>query len=262
MGRSRHAKKRGRRSPRRFRDRPIAAVLQWVVCAGALGGTLYGFYCYLHASPVFAVQWVRVEGASVLDPETVLAASGITTADNLLFFDADAAHDRVENMPYVKTCHLTREFPDRVTLALEERSPVATLLVSNHLFEIDAEGVVLRELPADQMHSGPLVTNVAGLDYVEPGQAVSQPGLVAALAVWAAFSHTAMAHEVTVSELAAFGKNDVVMYCDELPFEIRWGRSDFAGQAWRLNLLWRESGGQLPCRASLDLRFGEQLVCK
>ncbi len=258
-----YQKRRGRRNnPRQFRDRPMAYVLQWVVCVAIIAGGGYLFYLYLHESDGFSVRWIRVEGARVLDPEAILAASGITTADNLLFFDADAARARVEAMPYVKSCRLERVFPDRVVLTLEERAPVATLLVDNHLFELDAEGVVLRELPANAPYPGPLVTNVPHLGYVEPGQQLAQPPVAAALAVWDAFSEVSMAQDVIVSELAAFGENEVLMYCDELPFEIRWGRRDFMNQARRLDLLWRKMGKQVDCQEYLDLRFGKDLACK
>ena len=191
-----------------------------------------------------------------------MAASQITRADNLLFFDRVGACARVEAMPYVKECCLDRVFFDQVVLTVEERTPVVTLLESNRLFELDAEGVVLRQLPADAVNPGPLVTNVPGLGYVEPGQRLSEAAVKAALGVWGAFMGTSMAGDVTVSELAAFGKNEVLMYCDELPFEIRWGRGDFAERARRLDILWREKGGELPCTQYLDLRFDRDLACE
>jgi len=258
----RHRKWRGRRSSRRFRGRHIAYVLEWTVCLGLLlvGGRF--FYRYLRESPVFCVQWVCIEGARVLDPQTVLGASGITTDDNLLLLDLAETEARVARVPYVKTCRVDRVFPDRVILTIEERAPMATLLLNNGLYEIDGEAVVLRELPRNGAYPGLLITNVPGLAYVEPGQHLTQPAVAAALGVWDAFSNVSMAQDVTVSELAAYDRNKVLMFCNELPFEIRWGRGGFEDQARRLDILWREKGKELDCKEYLDLRFGNDLVCK
>jgi len=257
-----HEKRRGRRLVKRLRDRRVVYVAQWAVCVGIVVVVVYLFYRHVEASPMFSVQWVRVEGANRVDPADVLAASGITAADNLLFFDETAARARVEAMPYVKTCRLERVFPDRVVLTLEERVAVATLLVDNHLYALDGKGVVVRELAANAAYPGPLVTNVPDVGLVEPGQQLFQESLVAALAVWEAFSGISMAQDVTVSELAALGRDEVLMYCDELSFEIRWGRGDFAAQARRLDILWQEKGETIGCEEYLDLRFGKDLVCK
>lgn len=257
-----YGRPRGWRNPRRFRDRPVAYVLQWAAVLGLLAGGGALFYRYLQRSAVFSVRWVQVQGARVLDPQEVLRTSGITTEDNLVFLDAVAVRSRLEALPHIKTCRVDRLFPDRVLLALEERAPVATLLACNRLFALDPEAVVLCEIPAHEVHPGPLVTNVPGLGFLEPGQQLTQREVSAALAVWDAFYRLDMASDVTVSELAALGEDEILMYCDELPFEFRWGRRNFASQARLLDILWRETGRDLPCEEYLDLRFDGDLVCK
>lgn len=253
---------RGRRDPRRFRHRRVAYALQWtlslliLVMLGAL------FYRFLVTSPSLSVQWIQVGGTRMLEPNEVLRASGVTKADNMVRLDLAAVRQRVEALPYVKTCRVDRVFPDQVLIEVEERVPVATLLVNNHLFALDGEGVVLREIPSQDPYPGPLVTNVPEAGSVEAGQQLAQPALVAALAVWDAFSGVPMAADVTVSELAALGPDEILMFCNELPFEVRWGRKDFVNEARRLNVLWQQKNKQLKCQEYLDLRFGNDLVCK
>ena len=257
-----HHRRYAWRSPERFWDGPTAQMLQWVVCLAILAVMGYRFHAYLRVSPAFAVQWVSVEGAAAVAPAAVLAASGITKEDNLLFLDRWAVRGSVEAMPYIKTCALERVFPNQVVLSVLERDPVATLLVNNHLFELDREGVVLRQVAADAAHPGPLITNVPDLVSVEPGQRLDRPPVSTALAAWDAFERVPMAAEVAVSELAALDENEIVMVCDDLPYEIRWGRGDFSRQARLLNVLWEDMGQAIGCQEYLDLRFGDDLVCK
>ncbi len=258
----RSSKRRRLKNGRRFRDRPIAALLQWGVCLGLIACGSFAFYRYACTSSLLSIKWIRVEGTILLDPNEVLAKSEITTADNLLQLNVDAVHRRVVAMPYIKSCTVDRTFPNRVVLSVVERVAKATLLVDNRLFEVDGEGVVLRELLPLATHVGPLITNVPDLLSVELGQQIAQDAFRKALAVWNAFGETAMAIEVTVSELAALDTNKIVMFCDELPFEIRWGRGNLSHQADNLDILWRSEGMQIDCDEYLDLRFGRDLICK
>jgi hypothetical protein len=97
---------------------------------------------------------------------------------------------------------------------------------------------------------------------VTPGEPVGRPELVEGLAVWNAYAKTRLAAVAPAHELAVFDSNDIRMYCESMPFEIRWGRGDYDAQARRLDILWQELNGRLPCTAYLDLRFGRDLACK
>lgn len=155
-----------------------------------------------------------------------------------------------------------REFPDTVYVTVTERMPKAAVLVDNRCYLMDGECVVLEELPIGPEHVGPLITGIPNLGSIEPGETVDKPELREAMAVWDAFSRTGMARDVNISEIAAVGINDIRMYCDELPFELRWGRGHYENQARRLDILWETKEKRLDCTEYLDLRFDKDLVCK
>jgi cell division protein FtsQ len=238
-------------------------VIVLIITASALVSVLaYAFYIYVRESDYLTIKTVRVDGARYLDPAALVAITGLTTADNIFFLRSSVIRGKIAALPYVKRCRVTRIFPDTVSIVIQEREPVATLLAHTHPFEIDGDGVVLRKLDPSARHPGPFISQVPELGSVEEGQQLTQRPLLAALEVWRCFSTTGVAKHVTVSEIAASGVNDIRMYCDELPYEIRWGRGEFAMEAQRLDTLWRERGGTLPCAEYLDLRFGRDLACR
>lgn len=242
--------------------RLLAAGVMALLYSALLGGFAYGFYEYVSDTPRLKVRHVRIEGLDRVGAEEVLDAAGVTQEDTILFLQPDRIAAQVSAMPYVRSCTVTRQFPDRVVVGVMERRPVATLLVSNHLYEIDAELVILRRLESDEPPIGPLITGVPGLAVVAPGEALTQPELEEAMAVWRAFSATNVARSMKVSELAAVAENEIRMYCDGLPFRIVWGGGNYDDQAMRLDILWREMGGAPGCGAYLDMRFGRDLACK
>jgi len=247
------------RSGRRSR---LFHVLGVVALLGLSSGVCYALIEHLREAPYLRIQRIRVAGTQTLDEPLIVTASGLTTSHNILFLDTALVAGRVEQLPYVKRCVVNRVFPDLVVIQVEERHPVATLVAYNKCFAIDKEGVVLEELSLTAPLHGPLITEIPGLDMVEVGQKIEVRPLQHALAVMEAFSKTALGKEVTVSEISARHENDIRMYCEELPFEVRWGRGHFATQARRLDLLWERMGGRLDLSEYCDLRFGRDIACK
>jgi cell division septal protein FtsQ len=217
---------------------------------------------YVNDSEFFRVKTIQVDGAHLLKASDIVMASGVSNEDNILLIRPASIAERVEANPYIKTCTVTRTLPDLVKIEIEERYPVATLLAHNHAYEIDTEMTVLRRLSGNDRNTGPLISQVSDVGAVEPGMQLSQTPLRVALHVWEAFMKTSMAHEVTVSEISAAGVNEIRMYCDELPYEIRWGRDEVDQQARNLDVLWDQRGTDLPCGDYLDLRFGQDIACK
>lgn len=253
-----------RRRPRKRRGRVVAFLFQGLLLSALLGGFAYGLNSYVSTSGDFVVRHVPVEGDGLTAEEitAIRAAAGVAPGANVLSVDIDAVRERVAGMPGIRDCEVVRAPPQTLIIRAEKRVPEAGLLVHGHLYEIDGEGVILRELDALSEHTGPLITNVPDLAIPEAGQQLAAPELLEAIEVWRAFATTALSQDVNVAEIAAPKAREVVMFCDELGFEIRWGRVDHARQAERLDILWRELGGDLPCREYLDLRFDEDLVCK
>lgn len=226
------------------------------------GGFFFKFYEFARASDRFQVRTVEIEGIERLDEARVLKSSGVTLADNVMFFDAESTRRRVEALPLVKRCSVSLTFPDTVVLRIEERDPIASLMLHSRSYAIDDECVVLWEFESDELPMEPYLTNVGDLSVVEVGERLDRPELTAALEVWRAFSGLEAAKSLRVSEIAAWEEDDIRMYIDEVPFEIRWGRGTFGKQARRFELLWRAKGPILECFEYLDLRFEENLICK
>ena len=249
-----------RRNRKRLRDRFTVFLVEAVFGLGILGLCGFASYHYIVHTPYLLVKRLRIEGAMRVNEEDIRRTAGITDADNMLFLDVDEIERRIGDMPYIRRCSVQRAFPDVVVIKVEERAPAATLLSNNRLLEIDEEGVVLSELTRHTQENGPFITNVDGLGYVEVGDAVGLPALRNALAVWRAFSGVPMSREVSVSEIAALGPNEILMYCDNLNYEIRWGRAGFEGQARRLDLFWRSKRDKIQCNEYIDLRFDDKII--
>lgn len=252
--------RRSRSIPRR--RRAIVYLLELVCCCALLGAFGYGFSSYVYESDRFMVKAVRIAGVEVLREEDVRAVAGIHENDNVLLTDCEAIRRRVENMPYVKRAEVQRLYPDTIAITLVERKPILVLLLNNRLYEIDEDAKILRELQALPEKSLPLVTSLRDLSTVEVGQRLDHPALLEVIKLWNAFRQVPVSNEFNVAEFAATAPNDILMFCDNLPFYLRWGRTEYLQQAELLDVWWREIGHTFPCKEYVDLRFGNDFVCK
>lgn len=257
-----HFQRKRRSGWRRIRLRQLIVPLEALFCLCAVGLFGYAFYHYALDSPSYRVRHIVVYGASAVTPAEVREAAGVSTVDNLLLLDRQAVAAHVAELAYVASAEVQRELPNTLIITLHERVPVATLMAGRHSFLIDEEGIVLEETDPAAPPQGPLITNVPDVGVVAVGEVLEQPALAEALKLWEAYAAAPIASEVTLSEISAAKPMELTMYWDEAPYEVRWGRSDYATQAERLSILWQQKGGQLPCQEYLDLRFDEDLVCR
>ena len=236
--------------------------IDMAVCVGVIGIFTYGFIGYAEGSTDFQVRIVKIQGLRYLNARDVLDESGVNTEWNILFFDSKLVQARVEAMPYVKSCRVKLIFPDTVVLDIFEREPFATLMLNSHSYEIDEDCVVLRAYAPTEMPMVPFFTDVAGMDFVQVGEVLEWECLRAAVALWRAFDKSHLSDVLTVSELAMYSADDIRMYCDELPYKLRWGKGHFGRQVRHLEVVWSDQKGLLGCAEYLDLRFDKDLVCR
>lgn len=245
-----------------LRHRGWYRALETIAVLLLLGAVGVGLYAAVQQTDNFIVRELKVYGLERLDEYAIAEASGITDTSNLLFISTELAARQIESLPGVKSCEVSRKFPDTVRIDIVERVPHATVLVANTAFLIDEERVVLRELEPYEAPVGPFISSLPDVHMLAVGNIVESRPLHDALAVLRAFRGTQVAEHVTISEIAARHENDIRLYTRELSYEVRWGRGDFENAARRLEGLWLARNKVIGCEEYLDLRFGADLACK
>lgn len=114
--------------------------------------------CAFFSSAYFRVESVVVSGNLVLTSDEVVCSSGVVTGTSLLSLRVRDVQARVEMLPYVRTARVTREFPSRVRISIDERAPVAYLLVNGTFLAVDREGVILEVWHGAFFPNEPVIT--------------------------------------------------------------------------------------------------------
>jgi len=154
-------------------------------------GLVVGGWFLLH-SRLITARVLTVTGSVHTPVDAVLAAAGLTGHPPLLDVSPSGAAARVEQLPWVGTATVVRHWPDGVSIAVVERTPVAAVAgtgaTGGAWAEVDATGRVLTAVAAPPAGMVRVVAPVAaGAPGTELG-AVAQPGLAVAASLPPAFA--------------------------------------------------------------------------
>ena len=108
---------RRRRAVARSKRKRIVAGLAVVATVGGIGwGAL--------ASPLLAIDEVKVVGARHITSQEIARVAGLGSDDNLLLLSTGAVEDAAETLPWVKDAVVDRMLPGTVRVRITERVPV------------------------------------------------------------------------------------------------------------------------------------------
>jgi len=80
----------------------------------------------------------------------------------MLLFDVDLVEKQaaVENLPYVKTAQVSRQWPDRLLVSVTERVPVAIVNLEK-LYYVDADGQIFKRIDPGEEVDLPVITGLS-----------------------------------------------------------------------------------------------------
>ena len=97
----------------------------------------------LLGSTLLVVRSVTVTGAGAVPRAEVLRAAGIAPGTPLIRVDTAAVARRVEQITQVQSAQVSRDWPDSVTIVIQERTPVLAVPSDGGFALVDRFGVVL-----------------------------------------------------------------------------------------------------------------------
>lgn len=120
-------------------------VWRYAVAALLAVGGIVAVVWLVFFSSVLAVTGVEVEGNRLLSSEKVEAVAAVPTGEPLARADLDAIRERLAALPAVESVDVSRQWPDKVRIAIDEREAVAVVELDGRYRGLDASGVVFRD---------------------------------------------------------------------------------------------------------------------
>lgn|GEM_PF-1312182 len=220
----------------------------------------------------FALVALEVRGIRVLDGDEVLQASALSVGDNIFAVDLDSVATRLEEeLVWVRSARVERKPPDRLVVWVDERRRQAWMEISNRMFGVDEDGVLLPERPLSAETSKDLdlpvirdvrLEDVDLEDGMMAGEAVVDSTLGAMLSWWSLVREHDHAFGAQISELRPLGKHAlrVTLAGDGLEIRLPLHGQALAEQLEVLTTALPAVFRDIADPAYVDLRFLNQMV--
>jgi cell division protein FtsQ len=142
---------------------------------------------------MLVVRSVTVTGTRLLSPGQVIVAADVPPGTPLLRVDAGAVTRRVDAIPQVASATVTKDWPDRLVIAVTERVPVMAVRMAGGGYDlVDQTGVTVRWAKVQPAALPLLQTSLTGAALRGSAEVVAAAGVLAELSPWLAGQVTAV----------------------------------------------------------------------
>ena len=100
--------------------------------------------------PAFNITEVYCEGLNNLSGEDIITTANIKNGTNILLANIGGARRSIKKNAMVKDVKLRRVFPNKICIAVEERTPAAYVLSGSQCVLVDCDGVVIENVQGDK----------------------------------------------------------------------------------------------------------------
>jgi cell division septal protein FtsQ len=246
---------------------------QWIIGVGILGTlivlavALYGWRRQLITagasarrfvleSSYFSVREIQVRGGEKLHGDEIVAMAGLRYGMNMWRIEPAAIEKKIVKHPWVRRVLVRREFPRRVVIEIEERTPRA-IVAMGRLYYVDSDGVVFKEVGAGESVQFPLLTGL------RPDELGSRDPTVRRKIQDAVRLSDLMAKDShTISEVHFEAADRVVLYTTAYPLALRMGWGDWEDKVKRVDRVLKLWKGHEERLVTLDASFGDQIVAR
>jgi cell division protein FtsQ len=189
---------------------PLRNVAGFVLVAAVSLSTAWGVRHYLMTSPRFSLEQVVVENQRTRTQEGLLERAHLKMGQNVFSIDLEAARSGMLTDPYVESATLSRRLPDTLVVRIEERVPVAVVVVGTDPYLVTHEGVTFKRLELGDPPDLPVITGLSA-DLAETDHDAFADRVRRALDVALDYDQSALGPKMSLQEVHFEAGNHVTL---------------------------------------------------
>jgi cell division septal protein FtsQ len=229
------------------------ALYEW---RGHWTSTLASARRFVFESSYFSVSEIQVRGGEKFGGNEIVTLAGLKHGMNIWHIEPATIERKVAKHPWVRRVLVRREFPRRVVIEIEERTPKA-IVAMGKLYYVDSEGVVFKEVAAGESVEFPLLT---GLRRDEVGS--RDPAVRRRIQDAVRLGDLMTKDSRTISEIHFEAADRLTLYTTAYPLAVRMGWGDWEDKVRRVDRVLKLWKGHEERLVSLDASFGDQVVAR
>jgi cell division protein FtsQ len=144
----------------------IALAIAALTVVGAVGLSVYRYGKHSWRFRIDSSDQIEVVGAEHVAHAQIMEAMGGDIGRNIFFVPLAQRKAQLEQIPWVESASVMRFVPNRLRIAIHERTPVAFARIGSHISLIDAGGMLMELAPGGKRKYSFAV--IAGMNAGEP----------------------------------------------------------------------------------------------
>ena len=132
----------------------VLTLLTGAACYGAVRGGAYAQFVAANGTipdiiarlSGFPIQAVTITGAHELAENEVLGLAGVGPRNSLIFLDVAATRAKLKAVPLIREASVSKLFPNRLLIEIEERQPYALWQRNGQVSVVDVDGTPIDDL--------------------------------------------------------------------------------------------------------------------
>lgn len=102
---------------------------------------------YVLSLPIWKIQEVSVDGAKILSADEIREISSVPLSENLFLSSFARVRNNLKKISAIQDFHIYRIPPGTVLIRIQERKPIAVIVLKDKSAVVDAEGYILNRNP-------------------------------------------------------------------------------------------------------------------
>ncbi len=138
--------------------------IAFLICILAIAIAVYLYFYSYPANYLFPVKQIMFAGNRHITDDELRSLSGIRQNESLLLISGRKVSRQLLKSPWVRSVSVRKEFPDTISMMIQEAEPFALLDMNGHLYLMDEKGKLLEEM---RDNSVPFLPVIEGDPYKE-----------------------------------------------------------------------------------------------
>jgi cell division protein FtsQ len=210
---------------------------------------------------IAGTESIQAEGLTQVTRADILPVFGADIGKNIFFIHLSERRRELENIPWIKSATVMRLLPNRIRVAVVERTPVAFVREGQQIELVDADGVLLNMSPqgmTQHHYSFPVVTGIDPRD----AAAARKTRMAVYQRLVAELDSTGQNISQQISEIDLTDPEDARVLMQDDPTLLHFGDEQFVARYQRYKARIAEWRQQYPQLTAIDLRYDSQVVLK
>jgi cell division septal protein FtsQ len=240
--------------------RPLGTIALGVAGVSLAAGLVYLGFRAVASTTFFRLRNIEVSSAKRLTRDEILALVGVQSGQDLARLNLKRMGEQLALNPWVETVRIHRYFPDRLSISVTEREPLA-IVNMGFIYYLDKKGTVFKVLNQGDRLDYPVVTGFSEED-MNTNPAGTREALKTTCELLRILRDKGAFILADVSEIHYDKGYGFTLFTNSGALPVKVGSGDFAGKIDRFARIYKDLMAQRASLHYIDLDYTDKIVVK